>query len=170
MRIFLTGFMGSGKSYWGRLWAEESGLTFYDLDDIIEADERMTIDAIFDKKGEPYFRQKESASLRNLVDYDNCIIACGGGTACYDDNMKWMNENGTTVYLQATAFRLLENIITEIDKRPALKKINKAEVLFFIEQKLNERIEYYSAAKIHLQVSELDKTSIREIIQSSKNS
>ena len=54
MRVFLIGFMGAGKSYWGKIWAEKSGMTFFDLDEIIEAKEQMTIDEIFDKKGEIY--------------------------------------------------------------------------------------------------------------------
>ena len=160
--------MGSGKSYWGKLWADETGMSYFDLDDIIEKQEGMPVEAIFDKKGENYFREKESALLRTMATQENCIISCGGGTPCFDGNMQWMNENGTTVYLQANPVKLIENILLEIDKRPLLKKINKGEMLFFVEQKLKERDPFYTQAKMCLSVKDLDATSIHDIIQKFK--
>jgi len=159
--------MGSGKTYWGKLWAAETGMDYFDLDDIIEKEEGMTVDDIFQKKGESYFRMKESAALRRLDKNQNCIISCGGGTPCFDGNMQWMNENGTTVYLQANPVKLIENILLEIEKRPLLKKINMGEMLFFVEQKLKERDPFYTQAKINLLVKDLDKSSIHEIIKGS---
>lgn len=164
MRIFLIGFMGSGKTHWGRIWSETSGMDFYDLDEMIETAEKQTIDHIFSKKGESYFRKKEAALLRGLVEKDNCIIACGGGTPCYDDNIEWMNAHGTTVFLEANPARLLENVLLEYDKRPLIKRINKGELLFFIEQKLNERDPFYHKANLTLNVSQLEKKSIEKIL------
>ncbi len=169
MRIFLNGFMGSGKSHWGKIWSDETGMAFFDLDDIIEKEENMSVDELFDKKGEVYFRKKESDLLRSMANHDNCIISCGGGTSCYDDNMKWMNENGITVYLQALPVKLLENILDEIEKRPVLKNINKGEMLFFVEQKLKERSQYYIQSKIELKISELKNTTINDIIHNSNS-
>ena len=160
--------MGSGKSYWGRLWAAETGMSYFDLDDIIEKQEGMSVEAIFEKKGEDYFRVKESALLRSMTVQDDCIISCGGGTPCFDGNMQWMNENGTTIYLQANPVKLIENILLEIDKRPLLKKINKGEMLFFVEQKLKERDPFYTQAKMSLSVKDLDASSIHDIIQKFK--
>jgi shikimate kinase len=157
--------MGSGKSYWGKLWAAETGMSYFDLDDEIEQQEGISIEAIFEKKGENYFREKESALLRTMDKNDDCIISCGGGTPCFDGNMQWMNDNGTTVYLQANPVKLIENILLEIDKRPLLKKINKGEMLFFIEQKLKERNPFYTQAKIIMLVKELNQSSIHDIIQ-----
>lgn len=168
MRIFLNGFMGSGKSYWGKLWAEKAGMSYFDLDDVIEKQEGMSVESIFEKKGENYFREKESALLRTMDNQEDCIISCGGGTPCFDGNMQWMNENGITVYLQANPVKLIENIMLEIDKRPLLKKINKGEMLFFVEQKLKERDPFYTQAKITLSVKELEVSSIHDIIQKSK--
>lgn len=140
-------------------------MDYYDLDDIIEKDENMTVSTIFEKKGEDYFRRKEIAVLRSMADYDNCIISCGGGTPCFDDNMKWMNENGLTIYLQALPVVLLDNILIEIDKRPLLKKINKGEMLFFVEQKLKEREQFYKQAKFELPVKDLEKDSLSLLLQ-----
>ena len=167
MRVFLIGFMGAGKSYWGKIWAEKSGMTFFDLDEIIEAKEQMTIDEIFDKKGEIYFRQIESVTLRNMLDFDNSIIACGGGTPCYTDNMKWMNENGLTVFIKAKAQTLLQNMSHEIEKRPLFNKINQAEILTFIEQKLKERDLYYTSAKKTLLIEAINSESIDLLITKS---
>ena len=158
--------MGSGKSYWGKIWSEARGFRFFDLDELIEQQEQKTITEIFESKGEAYFRKIETVILKSLVQYDHCIIATGGGAACYDDNLIWMNQNGKTVYLKATPFKLFENINTEIDKRPLFKKINKAEILFFIEQKLKERNVFYEAAQMTLPVSENNESTITDIISS----
>ena len=133
---------------------------------MIEEAEQKTIEAIFDKNGEPHFREKESDTLRTFSQKDNCIIACGGGTPCFDGNMEWMNANGATVYLKATSRQLLERVEDEKDKRPLLKKLNAAEILFFIEQKLKEREPFYSKAAMILAVDELSTDSIKEIINS----
>ncbi len=164
MKIFIIGFMGSGKTHWGKLWAQKSGLGFYDLDAMIEEEEQRVIEAIFHKNGEAYFRSKEKDTLRTFSQKENCIIACGGGTPCFHDNMEWMNANGTTVYLKASPKQVLQRVEDEKDKRPLLKKLNAAEILFFIEQKLKEREPFYNQAKVILPVVELGTDSIKGII------
>ncbi len=166
MKIFLIGFMGSGKTHWGKVWAEKSALEFFDLDKVIEEQEQKTIEDIFDKKGEAWFREKEGAALKTFTAKDNCIIACGGGTACFNDNMQWMNGNGITVYLSAGPQYIFERVGEEKDKRPLIKNLNPAELLFFIEQKLKERESYYKQAQIILPVEELNADSIRGIMKS----
>lgn len=166
MKIFIIGFMGSGKSYWGKIWAAKCSFKFFDLDVVIEHQEQKTTGAIFEKYGEGYFREKESAVLRTFSEYDDCIIACGGGTPCYNDNLQWMNENGVTVYLKAGPDRILERIEDEKENRPLISKLNKAEIFFFIEQKLKEREPFYSRAEIILPIEELSSESIKGIINS----
>jgi len=163
-KIFLIGFMGTGKTHWGKLWAEETGYTFFDLDTVIEELAGKTVAEIFDQDGEPFFREKEKELLRAFADKKNCIIACGGGTPCLNDNMQWMNENGTTVYLAASPHFIYGHVINEQDKRPLLKKINAAELLFFIEQKLKEREPFYTTSHIRLNVEQLDEKSIFSVI------
>lgn len=164
MRIYLTGFMGSGKTHWGKIWAQKAGLTFYDLDELIENTHHQSVSEIFEKKGEDFFRKAEAEMLRETSMKDNCIIACGGGTPCFANNLKWMNDNGCTVYLKATPRQLLENVLLETEKRPLLKKLNSAEILFFIEKKLQERESFYAAAKMQLQVDDLNNETINHII------
>jgi shikimate kinase len=159
-KVFLIGFMGSGKTYWGKIWAQKNGLDFYDLDAIIETKDGRSIAAIFEKEGESYFRKKETEALHTLLENDKCIVACGGGTACFNNNMQWMNENGITVYLSATPAYILSRIKEEKDKRPLINKLNEGELLFFIEQKLKERKPFYNQAQIILPVIELNEDSL----------
>ena len=164
MKIFLVGFMGSGKTYWGRIWANQSSFSFIDLDEMIETDQQKTIAGIFDENGEEYFRHTENRILFSLAEKDNCIIACGGGTPCYGSNMQWMNEHGTTVYLSASTGYLLKRVLQEKEHRPLLSKIERAELPFFIEQKLKERESFYRQAKIILPVEELRETTIPQFL------
>ena len=154
-KIFLIGFMGSGKTFWGRLWAQKFSLDFYDLDEVIETAEQKSVATIFEQHGEAYFRGIEQMALKKFSEKDNCIIACGGGAACFDDNIQWMNEQGKTVYLSATPQYIFDKVMDEQDKRPLLHKLNKAELLFFIEKKLKERESFYKQAKFILPVDEL---------------
>lgn len=164
MKIFLVGFMGSGKTHWGRVWAKQQGMEFFDVDELIEEKEQRTVEAIFEFRGENYFRETEREVLKTFTEIDNAIIACGGGTPCFFDNMQWMNENGITVYLNATSGQVLERVDNDKDKRPLLKRLNNTDLFLFIEQKLKEREPFYNQAKIILPVGELNTHSINKII------
>ncbi|MCX6314971.1 MAG: shikimate kinase [Sphingobacteriales bacterium] len=163
MKIFLIGFMGSGKTHWGRIWADHHGMAFTDLDALIEQAQHQTISAIFEEKGEAHFRELEAATLRSLTDTAG-IIACGGGAACFHNNMPWMNEHGICVYLSASPQQLLDQVMGEREQRPLIKKLNKAELLFFIEQKLKEREPFYKQAEISLPIESLAIQSLEAYI------
>lgn len=159
MKIFLIGFMGTGKSYWGKRWAEKYGLDFFDLDEIIEAKLEKSIADIFEEDGEDIFRKAETACLRKFSEKNNFIIACGGGAACFNDNMQWMNVNGITVYLSASANYIYDRVQPEKNRRPLIKKLDDQELVFFIKEKLKERELFYKQAKIIFPVEEItDKT------------
>ena len=162
--IFLIGFMGSGKTHWGRLWAQQTGIPFFDLDEVIEQQEHKTIAEIFEQNGETYFRQKETEVLKTFSEKKNCIIACGGGTPCFNNNMQWMNEHGTTVYLSATPDEIVKRVITEQEKRPLIKNLHPSELKSFIEKKLKDREPFYTTAKIILPVNEITAATIHSII------
>lgn len=163
LNIFLIGFMGCGKTYWGRIWAEQTGKDFYDLDEMIESETGKSIAAIFEDEGEDYFRKIETATLQSFADKQNCLIACGGGTPCFNNNMQWMNKNGTAVYLQATAGYILKRVSGEKDKRPLISKLSDAGLLIFIEQKLKEREPFYKQASRILIAEDLDIDSLSKI-------
>lgn len=165
-RIFLTGFMGSGKTHWGRLWAARHHYAFIDLDEVIEQEEQLSVEDIFEKKGEDYFRQKEAILLRTMDQYSRAIISCGGGTPCFFDNILWMNANGLTILLEASPAYILKNILLQENKRPLLKKINRAELTFYIESKLKERKSFYQQALAVLEAEQITERSIDSFILS----
>ncbi|NUO01826.1 MAG: shikimate kinase [Saprospiraceae bacterium] len=147
-RIFLTGFMGSGKSHTGRLLGEALGIPFVDLDDWIEKQEGQSIAEIFAASGEAAFRKIEQNALRSMHNFDFVIVSCGGGTPCFFDNMDWMKEHGITVYLQIPAAELCRRLIPEMAHRPLLKGLNELTMLPFIEEKLALREPYYLQSQI----------------------
>lgn len=162
--VFLVGFMGTGKTHWGRLWAEKLHYVFVDLDDVIEAAEHSSVHDIFENKGEDYFRRKEAETLRQMGENENTIIACGGGTPCFFENMEWMNAHGITILLRSEAAYILENIKNQSGKRPLLKGMNDEEMLSFIESKLKERAPFYTKAAIALDAQTASDNSIDQII------
>ena len=164
MQIFLIGFMGSGKSHCGKLWAANSDFSFIDLDAVIEKNEDTTIAKIFEEKGETYFRELEATTLRSLSNQQNTIIACGGGTPCFHNNMQWMNANGTTVYLKGTPQLLAQRVLNEKQQRPILSNIKDEELEDFIEKKLSERELFYNQAKVILDAGNVTNETFKMIL------
>ncbi|MEO5891567.1 MAG: shikimate kinase [Ferruginibacter sp.] len=164
VNFFLIGFMGSGKTHWGKIWALKNQLEFLDLDHLVEEKEGKTIAEIFETSGEDHFRKIEAAALKSCAGLQNTIIACGGGTPCFFDNMQWMNANGTTTYIDCTPAEILQRILPEKDQRPLLKKLNESELFSFIEKKLEERVPVYTQAKITVMSDELTENSFAGII------
>jgi shikimate kinase len=161
--IFLIGFMGSGKSYWGNIWSRQSGLPFFDLDEVIEQQQQKTIAQIFEHDGEPFFRKLEMEVLHTFTGKQNCIVACGGGTPCFNNNMEWMNANGITVYLKATPSQITNRVIGEQYKRPLIKNLTPAELHTFIEKKLEEREIFYLQARHIFPVNDVKENTINSI-------
>jgi shikimate kinase len=139
-------------------------LPFFDLDHVIEEQENKTIAAIFEQDGEAYFRQKETEVLESFFENNNCIISCGGGTACFNNNMQWMNAHGTTVYFAAGAHDIIKRVIDERAKRPVFNEVSDENLLSFIENKLKEREPFYSQATIILHVNDITASSIHKIL------
>lgn len=166
--IFLTGFMGSGKSHWGSIWSKKMGYSFYDLDAQIELAFGMTIEKIFEKEGEEKFRELERMYLQKFGSKKRFLLACGGGTPCFFDNLEWMKNHGTVIYLKAKPDYILKRVIDETAKRPLMKKLNSAELLFFIETKLKERQVFYNASNFILEVESLTDESLSELLKEKK--
>lgn len=163
-KIFLIGFMGSGKTHWGKIWAKKNRLTFFDLDKEIENNLGKSVAHIFEKKGEEYFRQMERDVLREFETKNNFILACGGGTPCFFNNLQWMNEQGSTIYMELSPVEIFERVINETEKRPLLKKVNTSELLFFIEQKLKKREIFYHKATYIVDANALNEDSLTKIL------
>ena len=128
--IFLVGFMGSGKSTLGKALSKATGLRFIDLDTYIECRYHANVRDIFAEKGESGFRDIEQRMIREVSDFEDVIVACGGGTPCFFNNMEVMNGAGLTVLLAASVPRLLERLKLGRRRRPLIAAMTDTELLF----------------------------------------
>jgi len=156
--------MGSGKSHWGKIWAKKIGYSFYDLDNEVEKAFKMSVEEIFEKKGEEKFRELERLYLRKMETKKKYVLSCGGGTPCFFDNLNFMKIHGKVIYLKASAQYLLERVMDETAKRPLLKEVNFSELLFFIQKKLKEREPVYLQADHVLEVGDLNEDSLSAFV------
>lgn len=163
MKIFLLGFMGTGKSYWGRLWAEQQQLHFFDLDTEIERHAGLTIPQIFEHHGETYFREQERERLLSFEKEDSFILSTGGGTPCFYNNMQWMKENGLTIYLDTPLSVLKERLINEKMHRPLIKQLDDQSIEDFIKNSIQKRKKYYNQADIILSTESISDITFEEI-------
>ena len=147
MIIFLVGFMGAGKTSIAQLVAREYGYTYIDTDEDIEKKYGQTVSELFKTKGEDAFREIEAETLRALNLTPNTIIATGGGLPCYHSNMQWMNKIGITIYIKQEATELEKRLASTWQHRPLLNKIEKNDLLGYINDLLEVRKPYYEQAK-----------------------
>lgn len=157
--------MGTGKSYWAQQLADAHNMNWTDLDAQIEKEALMTIKEIFETQGEAYFRDKEKEVLHNLSSFGNIVIATGGGTPCFHDNMQWMNEHGITIWIDEPVETLAERLKKEKAHRPLIKDLNDDKLIHFLSIKLSERSKFYSQCQHHLQGPNISERSFDEILQ-----
>jgi len=138
-KIYLIGFMGSGKSTAGKELAGILGWSFIDLDSLVEHHAGKTISKIFEEDGEDHFRKLETDMLRNIDPVSDAVISTGGGTPCHSSNMDFMLENGLTVYLKMKPEDLLTRLEGSPGERPLLKNLDQAGMLAFITLRLEAR-------------------------------
>jgi len=160
MKIFLIGFMGCGKSTFGKKLAVKLGYDFIDLDQVLENEVGSNIGDYFASHGEDAFRTLESKVLKEYNYPENCIVATGGGAPCYFDNMDWMNNNGTTVYIELSPIALARRLEKGKEKRPLIKSMNHEQLIDFIESKLIERNRFYKRAFLSVDGINLTPDSI----------
>ena len=158
-RILLIGYMGAGKTTLGRALAKEIGVEFIDLDQYIEEKEGLSVNEIFAQKGETAFREMERNTLREVTENIGGVIATGGGTPCFFDNMEYMKTNGKVIYLNCSRGELLERLKIYKATRPLLKDKNDDELKEFIENSLPKREPFYNKANI---IIDADPLSTKE--------
>lgn len=164
-RIFLTGFMGSGKTTIGKGLASMLGFAFYDMDDLIEEDRKQSIPEIFATYGSEYFRRAEFHILRELMsNFSNQVVATGGGTPCYYNNMAWMNYRGITVYLQMPPKALTQRLKNQKAGRPLIAEKTNSELEEYITQTLAQREPIYRHSHLILQGLNLTAKQAAEAI------
>jgi len=175
MKIILLGYMASGKTSIGKKLAKQLNLSFIDLDDYISQQENLSVTAIFKEKGEIYFRKKETYFLEELLkSTKSFVLALGGGTPCYGDNLKIINLHSNSFYLK----RSLESTYDKLSKlknkhkRPLITSISNADLKEFIAKHLFERAPFYEQAAHVISVDGKTKKEIAKeiaLIQISNN-
>lgn len=164
-RIYIIGFMGSGKTTAGRKLATLMGWNFIDLDKKIEDKAGISISEIFSDQGEKTFREMESEMLKSLENFENAIISTGGGAPCFNDNMDFMVRTGITVYLKLTPPQLMSRLISSTTVRPLIRNLQGEDLLKFIEKNLLLREKHYNRAEITFPGFELDVKVLRDKIK-----
>jgi shikimate kinase len=139
--------MGAGKTTVGKDLAKQLGLTFYDLDWYIETRMRKKVKQIFDECGEEGFRTIERNMLHEVAEFENVIIACGGGTPCFFDNMDYINAQGDVVYLKGEPEVLFRHLKMGKGVRPLLLGKSDEELIQYITDSLKKREQYYLKAR-----------------------
>lgn len=163
-KIFLTGYMGSGKSTAGKKLAAKLGFEFIDLDKFIEEECGQTISEIFSEKGENEFRALEHNALKKLINKNNIVVACGGGTPCYYGNMELMNNNGITIYLKMSSEALASRLIKAKDKRPLIEGKTEEELKNYINEHLEKREDIYHQAQYIVKGKNLDVDELVDFV------
>ena len=159
--LFLIGFMGCGKSTMARLLAKKTGKKLIEMDETIEAEAGISINEIFAKYGETYFRDLETDLIRRIAKEGNAIVSCGGGAVLREENISVMRENGKIVYLSATPQTIYDHI-HEQTNRPLLNGNMNVE---YIGQLMEKRLPIYEkAADVTVCVDEKEKNTILELI------
>ncbi len=161
-RIFLVGYMGSGKTTIGGELAEKLGFKFIDTDIYIEKKYQKTINEIFASLGEQKFREMETSTINEVSNMENVVIATGGGMPCFNNNMELMKEKGIVIFLNPDIDELTYRLNLVKATRPLIKDKSDAEMRGFIEKMLPSRLPFYTQA--HITTSGNLETGAEEIL------
>jgi shikimate kinase len=165
MKIFLIGFMGSGKTHWGNLLSEKLGIRFFDLDEQVVEHAGKSIPEIFSSEGEEIFRLMEKDVLHLISEsHESFVMACGGGSPCYFNNIEYMNQSGTTVWINVPLQTLFERLVLEKEKRPLIKDLPDEQLKAFISKKFSDRRIYYEQATVSVDEEPVQLEKLIEII------
>lgn len=166
MTFILVGYMGSGKSSVGKKLSKIINYDFIDFDAYIETKVEMKINEIFKTKGEVFFRKQESIYLDEILQKKKTVVALGGGTPCYGDNLMRIQEQNHVklIYLKSSIKNLADRLYLEKSERPLISHLNsKDEFIEFIGKHLFERAPIYEQSDITIKT---DGLTIEEVVES----
>ncbi len=153
--------MGCGKTHWGKELSEKLQVPFFDLDQKIEEKEEKSINEVFAENGEEYFRLLEKEVLHILVEsHETFVMACGGGTPCFYNNIDYMNQRGTTVWINCSTDCLVERLSKEKEKRPLIKDLDEEQLHTYIMKKVGDRRIFYVQASVILTEEDISVDNI----------
>lgn len=165
MKIYLIGFMGCGKTHWGKELSQKLKIPFFDLDEHIVDNEGKSITEIFSDHGEEYFRLKEKEILYSLTEsHQSFVMACGGGTPCFYNNIEYMNKNGTSVWFNCSVECLYNRLVKEKEKRPLIRSLSDKQLHSYIIKKFADRKIYYQQASVIINEDDISLDNIVDTI------
>ena len=165
MRVFLLGFMGCGKTHWGKLIGQKLNIPFFDLDEEIVSSEGKSINDIFAEQGEEYFRLKEKEVLYMITEnHESFVMASGGGTPCFYNNIDYMNKSGTTVWFNCSVDCLFKRLVNEKEKRPLIRNLTDDQLKAYIMKKYADRKIFYQQASIIINDEEISSEKLIDAI------
>ena len=163
-RIYLIGFMGVGKSTFGKKLARKLGFRFIDLDSVFEKKYKIRIDDFFGKYDENLFRRLEYEALTASFSSVNTVIATGGGSPCFFDAMEKINEQGLSIYLRMESAAIAHRLTHAKKPRPLVKGKSGDELCELIKQKLEERKTFYEQAHFTVDAISIDVKEVAEML------
>lgn len=155
--------MGAGKSFWGPRLAARGHVPFIDLDAYIEAGEGASIAGLFERVGEPGFRELERQYLHQIATLPPAVVATGGGTPCFFDNMHWMNNHGITIYLATPVAVLAARLRADQSTRPLLRQVAGRDLEAHIQTLLKQREPFYKQAAVIAEFSEKEEAFFEQL-------
>lgn len=164
-KFFLLGYMGSGKSTIGKQLAARLKYDFIDLDALIEADYHQSVNEIFASKGEAEFRGMEHNTLKRVLEKSNVVVACGGGTPCYYDNMELMNRNGITIYIKMSTDTLISRLLQAKTSRPLLANKTEDELRTYVAAQIERREDIYHQAHYVVKGKDLNIAELAKFLK-----
>jgi shikimate kinase len=166
MRVYLTGFMGAGKTTIGRKLAKLLNMPFLDTDAIIEKEQKQKINDIFNIHGENYFREKERDALQETLKLNDAIIATGGGTVCSDENADFILANGLVVFIEIPVEEITLRLLKDKKNRPLLNQLESDKALMeFVVETYALRFPYYEKAHLKFDGLQNKTNKIRKLAE-----
>lgn len=164
-KVYLMGFMSSGKSRLGQKLARQLDRSFIDLDQFIEAELKRSIPQIFEEEGEQAFRKYESQQLRSIPKEDQeLVISLGGGTPCFADNLDYVKTQGTSIYLRVSEDILIGRLRQKKASRPLIAELSDEQIADFVRTELKKREPYYLQADYILASDHPKVESVLELL------
>jgi len=165
MNVYLIGYMGSGKSTAGKKLATRLGMAFVDMDAELEQRADISVSEWFEQKGEDHFRKAEAQLMTDFSTQKDLVIAAGGGTPCFSNNLELMKNTGVVVYLDMEVDQLVSRLLSGQAQRPLIAGKSPEELTEFITGHLEERKPYYEQAHILVSAMDLNAERLDELAE-----